>query len=391
MSCIIRVALLLLCSVSSAFSAPQFLTISDIHYGAENIAKDGQDTGDEFLAVTLKRFGELTKKADFILHLGDLPTHSLFVTAKKEEYETVVFQGLLEANLNKKPMFYITGNNDSLLGNYQPFSSNNKSPLNFALGWSGACAYCDGLIIDDTHMHQDGYYSSYVIPNNKDIILIALNSVQWTKPPIYLPKYPNQHKDALVQLFWLEQQLKKHHARQLLLAMHIPPGVAYNGSPFWHEIYLDRFLKLLDKYHHSYDQITLIFSHSHMEEFRKIKLSDTTSIYAFSTPGISRAHHNNPGMKIFSLDNEMKIRNFTTYFTPDLYEWGDDQYSATNTPEAIFPNCQNETLSECLETHSPEQVCHDLEEGLFYGVKSTRVPYQGCINTYQVNKSVTLD
>ncbi|HIG0430806.1 TPA: Dot/Icm T4SS effector LegS1 [Legionella pneumophila] len=385
MDFIIRVVLLLTGLVSLAFPAPKFLTISDIHYGAENIAKDGQDTGKEFLDVTFKRFEELSQKVDFILHLGDLPTHSLFSTSKKEEYEQVVFHGLYEANPGQKPMFYITGNNDSLLGNYQPFSSDNKSPLNLALDWDGACAHCDGLIIDDTHMRKDGYYSSYVIPNNKEIILIALNSVQWTKTPVFLPKYPNQQRDAFVQLFWLEQQLKNHRAKQLLLAMHVPPGTAYNGNRFWHDIYLDRFLTLLDKYHQSYDQITILFSHSHMEEFRKVKLSDGSTIYAFSTPGISRAHHNNPGMKVFDLDKQMRVRNFTTYFTSDLYEWGNEHYQAMNTPDAIFPNCQNKTIPQCLDTLSPEQVCNNLEAGLFYGVKSTRVPYQGCIKTYQIN------
>ncbi|KGP64236.1 metallophosphatase [Legionella norrlandica] len=385
MSCILKVAMLLLCFVSLAFSAPQFLTISDIHYGAENTEKDGQDTGNEFLAVTLKRLEELTQKVDFILYLGDLPTHSLFSTIKKEEYEKVVFHGLYEADQGKKPMFYVTGNNDSLLGNYQPFSSNGKSPLSFASDWTGACAYCDELIIDATPMYQHGYYSSYVIPNNKDIILIALNSVQWTKTPILLPKYPNQKKDAFMQLSWLEQQLKNHHAKQLLLAMHVPPGTAYNGTSFWHEIYLDSFLKLLDKYHHSYDQITLLFSHSHMEEFRKIKLSDGTNIYAYSTPGISRVHHNNPGMKIFTLDKKMRIRNFITYFTSDLYEWGNECYQAMSAPDAIFPKCQNQTMSQCLGALSSEQVCDNLEHGLFYGVKSTHVPDQACRKTYQVN------
>ena len=95
-----------------------------------------------------------------------------------------------------KPMFYITGNNDSLAGNYQPFELEGKSPLNFAQDWTGACVHCKGLIIDGTHMHHSGYYSSYVMPHNKDIILIALNSTQWVQTPMLAARYPNQDKDA---------------------------------------------------------------------------------------------------------------------------------------------------------------------------------------------------
>src|SRR5687768_7808669 len=116
----IRVMLVLLCITHTAFAATSFLTISDIHYGSENIEKDGNDTSTDFLNSTLNRVNELSKKVAFILYLGDLPTHSVFATAKKEEYERAVFRGLYEADQNLKPMFYITGNNDSLTGNYQP-------------------------------------------------------------------------------------------------------------------------------------------------------------------------------------------------------------------------------------------------------------------------------
>lgn len=381
----IRVILVLLCITHTAFAAPMFLTISDIHYGSENIEKDGNDTSTEFLNSTLNRVKELSKKVDFILYLGDLPTHSLFVTTKKEEYEKAVFHGLYEADQSLKPMFYITGNNDSLTGNYQPFEIDGKSPLNFATDWKGACTHCDGLIIEDTHMRRDGYYSSYVIPNNKEIILIALNTVQWTKIPFYIPQYPNQQRDAYTQLFWLEQQLKSHQAKQLLIAMHVPPGTAYNGVSFWHAPYLKQFIQLLDQYHHRYEQITILASHTHMDEFRKIHLSDGTNIYDYSTPGVSRVHHNNPGLKVFNLDNNFQIKDFITYYTTDLNEWGSEYYHAKGTPEAIFPHCQMTSLAQCLDSLSREQVCDSMEQGLFYGVKSPRIRNQECFKTYQVN------
>ncbi|WP_348645843.1 metallophosphoesterase [Legionella maioricensis] len=382
----LQVVLLILCLFSSAFASPiRFLTVSDIHYGSENSSKEGMDTGDEFLEITLNEFKKLSNDVDFILFLGDIPTHSLFVTPKKEKFERTVFHGLYEADQSSKPMFYITGNNDSLFGNYQPFELDGKSPLTFATDWTGACIHCDGLIIDDSHMRSDGYYSSYVIPDNKDILLIALNSTQWAKMPILLPKYPNQDRDASAQLVWLEEQLKNHHAKQLLIGMHIPPGYSYNGNLFLQERYIQSLINLLEKYHSSYDQVTLLTGHTHMDELRKIHLKDNSNLYVYSTPSIGRNHYNNPGMKIFTLDKQLAIKNYTTYYTTNLHGWGQEQYQALGASEAIFPNCSDKTLSQCLDGLSDQQTCNFLEQDLFYGVKSSHVPLNVCHTTYRVN------
>jgi predicted phosphodiesterase len=381
---ILRVVLFAFCFSSLAYSSTNALLISDIHYGMNNTSADGQDTGNEFLEISLNKLTELSRKADFILNLGDIPTHSLFLSPQKEEFEQKVFRGLFLANQSAKPMFYIPGNNDSLSGNYQPFEVDGKSPLTNALDWDGACVHCEGLVIDKSHMYDGGYYSSYVTPKNKNIILIALNTVQMAKRPIILPKYPNQERDAMTQLFWLEHQLKTNHAKQLIIAMHIPPGFVFNGKHFWHEMYVKRFLDILNKHHHSYDQITLLVSHTHMEEFRKIQLNDGTTIYAYSAPSVSRAHHNNPAMKLLEINNQHKVKDFTTYYTTDNHSWSNEQYHALGHSESIFPGCSKEHLAECLDALSPEQVCSSLEQGMYYSVKSPRVAYQGCINTFQV-------
>lgn len=378
-----KIILLIFCFLHSVYAAPSFLTISDIHYGSNNLSRDGEDTGPEFMKITMREFEKLSKKVDFILCLGDLPTHFLFNSPKKGEFEKTVFDELYENDKELKPIFYLAGNNDSLLGNYQPFESNDVSPLNFATDWDGACAHCKGLIIDDRHMHHDGYYSSYVIPGNKKIILIALNATQWTKTPI-LAKYPNQEHDALIQLAWLNQQLKKHHAKQLLIAMHEPPGMSYRGEPMWHKPYLQEFIRILSNNKKSYGEITLLTSHTHMDELRKIHLDDGSNIYAYSTPAISRIHHNYPGMKIFSMNNQLKIKNYTTYYTSDLNSWKKQQYQALNSPRAIFPHCRHQTLSQCLSKLNTEQVCSSLDKGLFYGVKSPKVPHHECDTIYQV-------
>ncbi len=385
---ICKIILITLVLINAVYATPQFLTLSDIHYGSKNTANEGQDTGPEFLKITLDKIKELSQDVDFILFLGDIPTHSL-LNDQKTKYEKIVFQGLYQSDVAAKPLFYIAGNNDSLQGNYQPFEFNGISPLTYATNWNGACAYCDGLVIDGNHMTHHGYYSSYVIPQNKDIILIALNATQWTKIPwlkrIFFTPYAHQEQDALEQLVWLEQQLKNNSAKQLLIAMHEPPGESYLGASIWYTQYTERFIKILAQYQPRYEQITLISSHTHMDEFRKIHLDNGVNIYSYSTPSISRNHHNNPGMKIFSLNQDLKIKNFTTYYTSFLHKWNNQQYHALGNTDAIFPDCQQEILAQCMDKLSVNQVCDALDRGLFYGVKSPKVPDAACRKTYPVN------
>ena len=374
--------LILLITLQSAHADIRFLSISDIHYGDNIETKDGRDTNQILLKKALNKFSQLVNNVDFVLTLGDLPTHSLFYSEKKQRYLKTVFHGLYQANKSNKPMFYITGNNDSLQSNALPFSCKGESPLNLASDWQGACVYCEGLIIDGTHLKDKGYYSSYVLRGNKDIVLIALNSIQFMKLPFYMPQYPHQNKDALQQLHWLEIQLKKHPAKQLLIAMHTPPGMDYEGKALWHEAYLTAFINLLNHTHQQYQQINLLTSHTHMDDIRKIQLKDGSNIYAHATPSVSPIHHNYPAMKVFDLNAELQLTDYVTYYTTNYSDWGNDHYSARKN---IFPQCKSTTLATCLTTYSNNTVCKVFRDGQFYGVKSPRVDSSVCKITYPGN------
>ena len=373
--------LIIVLLIQPSYANVRFLSISDIHYGSNNTPGDGHDTDKILLSTALKKFSHLAEQVDFIITLGDFPTHLLGYSSKKEEYIKTIFHDLYQADKAAKPLFYISGNNDPLQGNYQPFSWNGTSLLTFANDWQGACAHCEGLIIDGTHMFTDGYYSSYVLADNKDIILIVLNSIQFTHSPFFIPNYPHQDRDAAEQLQWLGMQLKEHHAKQLLIAMHVPPGRDYKGRSYWYEAYLQQFIHLLNLAYPQYEQITLLTSHSHMDDIRKIHLENGMSIYAYATPSISRIHHNNPAMKIFDLDADMKLQNYTTYYTTTDAQWGDDHYRALH---SIFPQCHSNILATCLDSLSNQSVCKIVKEGLFYGAKSPRVDGSACRFTYPV-------
>jgi len=372
---------------SCVFSSTQFLAISDIHFAENNNSAMGNDVGKELLNSAMAKMRELSSDVDFILVMGDLPAHSLGRQPQKGRYEETVFEGLYQANDQKKPMFYLPGNNDSLKGNYQPFQFNGLSPLKYAKNWDGSCLNCKELLIDSSHMEQGGYYSSYVTRGNKDIILIALNTVQWTRVPFILAGYPEQERDAEEQMQWLEQQLKSHQAKQLLLVMHVPPGASYLGVNFWHRTYMKRFVELLQEHQKSYGEVSLITSHTHRDEFRKISLKNKSDIYAYSVPSISRVYLNNPGIKVFELGSEFKLINFTTYYTLNNLHWGSLHYKAAGNSTAILPECKKSSLAACLNRLSKHQVCNHLNHGMFYGVKSLVVSRQdkSCGVVYNVS------
>lgn len=375
-----------LCSTYTLASS-HFLTLSDIHYGKDNRPGNGHDTGDMLWSSALGKFKELTTQIDFIILLGNLPTHSIFESStKKGDYEAKIFHDLYKADSHYKPMFYVAGNNDSLAGNYQPFLFNGRSPLDYAPDWQGACVYCDGLILDKSAMYQGGYYSTYVMPNNKDIILIALNATQFTGIPFWLPAYLNQDLDANQQLEWLETQFNRHHAKQLLIAMHEPPGVDYQDKPIWKENYLKTFIYLLNKYQDHYQQISLLASHTHYDELRKITLDNSRPIYSYSTPSISRSHYNNPAMKVFHLADDFSIYDFTTYYTTDEAHWDNNYYDAIKSKNNnIFPNCSNLHLAACLDSLSNENVCQLMQEKFIYSVKNQDKRITNCLNSYKIN------
>lgn len=332
-----------------ALAKVSFLTISDIHYSRHNPTGDGHNTGDLFLQITLNQFRKYSHQADFIINLGDMPTHSLGHHPYKKRQIRTVLDGLYHANNHNKPMFYIPGNNDSLQGNYQAFRWKNQSPIDLSKLWQSSCIHCRHLPIDQSHMTSEGYYSTYVLPNNHDIVLIALNSTQFANTPYYYPKHPQQNTVAQRQLAWLEQQLKSLHAKQLLIATHIPPGINYQQKPMWRAKDRRQFVHLLSKYHAHFKQITILSAHTHIDEIRRIHLTDGAHIYDIATPSISRVHHNYPSMKMFYLDDDDRLKNFVTYYTRNERRWGNEFYQALGTTHAIFPQCsQQKTLVNCL-------------------------------------------
>ena len=359
-----------------------FLTISDIHYGQENHRIEGQDTDPPLLSLAMKKMQQLSRSVDFIITLGDFPTHLLGYSSKRAGYIKTVFHTLSQADSAGKPLFFVTGNNDSLQGNYQSFFWKGHSVLSLAPDWKNACIHCDTLLVDPSHLWQEGYYSSYVRHGDKNILLIVLNSSQFANPPFWIPKYPNQRRAARAQLHWFAEQLATHHAKQLLIALHIPPGHDHKGRLTWQAPFQKEFIHLLRQASPRYGEISLLTAHTHMDDIRKIQLDHQHALYAYATPSISPIHHNHSAMKIFTLNKNDQITNYTTYYTPSPTHWGTQHYQAR---ADLFPTCHAPSLAACLDALSPPAVCEIFKAGLFYGAKSPRVDASVCRFTYVVN------
>lgn len=378
------IASVLICA--TAIASKNFLAIADIHYGDKNSSMMGHDTGDTLWAQALITFKQLSPSVDFILMLGDLPTHGANDPIQKSKFEQRIFNDLYQADTAHKPMFYITGNNDSLAGNYQKFSKNGRSPLNNAHLWQGACAYCQDLIIDNSHMYRDGYYSSYVIPGNDQIILIAINANLFVHRGFFFSYDLTQKQDADTEIKWIANQLQQHHAKQLLVAMHEEMGVDYHNNPVWQADYANQLITLFNRYQHHFQQITLLAAHTHYDELRKLTLANGRAIYSYSTPAISQIHFNNPAMKIFSLNQAYRISDFTTYYTKNSSYWTGNSYSAikkTNTP--VFSTCNQGDLAYCLDSLTKEQICAFLTSNFIYTVKNTLKQITNCTDSYVIN------
>lgn len=387
-----RLLLACLLFTTVAHADKHFLTLSDIHYGHDNKMGYGHDTNDDVFWVMLNQYWRLLPKSEFVLLLGDLPTHLGMESSERAKDEYVVFQYLYHPDSHHtvtQPVFYVPGNNDPLTGDYQRFEKHGQSPLTVAAsaGWTGPCINCEGQIIDDSGLAHGGYYSAYPMKDDPNTVLIALNTTMFMKKQHY-PEYEHQSSAAKAQLDWLEGQLQQINTKHLLIAMHEPPGKSSSGKSFWKSEYKDRFIDLLTKYQPKGQRVSLFTSHTHFDEIRKIELSTGNTIYGYSTPSISMAHDNNPGMKLYSFDDGYGLSNFTTYYTtPDDIKnksWGHKRYSAMNDDDSIFPGCHDLRVGECISRKSVN-ICKAFDAGNYHGVKSPEMGSFDCDEVLHVN------
>jgi alkaline phosphatase D len=153
----------------------------------------------------------------------------------------------------------------------------------------------------------------------------------------------------------------------------------------WRTESLHAFISLLARYHSRFPYVSLFTSHTHMDDLRQIKLPDGTKLYAYATPSISRIHHNHASFKQFELNTKLELEDYTTFYSQTDTPWEEKNYSAINGPEHVFQGCEGQALTHCLDSLSEEASCNALQQGAYYGSKSTEVDGSVCRFTYPVN------
>lgn len=258
-------------------------------------------------------------KPQFILLLGDIVGHEPKAVNTVRDDELAVF-GLLKKTFQNIPIFYVFGNNDSFVRNYNLFTKYNakktkkESPYIAAMasGWNNGFLSTGVRChhnIKDKSFHRpclitenaiDGYYAAYI---NTNFRLITLNSVLFFVDQKDAVTKQKSHEE----LAWLKQQLQEaqKHNETALIAFHIPIGNnILDHIPFWRASCTKKFLKIINEYK---DNIAgIIAAHTHMDELKVLQEqkqqtdgtvnTQNTSLMLF-TAGLSTSHSNLPGIK----------------------------------------------------------------------------------------------
>ncbi len=331
--------------VSNAYAASTlpFLVITDIHLNTDKstmqIMPNGYKPSNDLDLKTYQHLiGETSKaikdkeitKPQFILLLGDLVGHE--VAGQKvnriefvKQNQLSVFRTLKQSFPNT-PIISVFGNNDAYDQNYGNYSYNDPKTdqtysiyramqkVGFADGFLSSGNVCSNqhiypCLIKDRENAKEGYA---VIKLQQKLDLVILNSVMFSNER---PLTEVSQSAIMSQLIFLKNTLEQAQSNddKVMIAMHIPVGKnIYDGSYFWHEKITQLFLDTIRPY--ASLVIGILNGHTHMEEFKKVKLDDHV-IGEYTTAGLSTSHGNLPSIKLFSLqkDKQWQLHDYQAY------------------------------------------------------------------------------
>jgi sphingomyelin phosphodiesterase acid-like 3 len=327
-----------------------FIAVSDIHLDTSNAATW------EAAAKTITQIAQGkngSSKPSFILYLGDLPVHSdprsSAQVANAMNEAGIALKGLRgiaeQANI---PLLYLPGNNDSYTGDYHYFDTvlfkkdNTGADRWPVIPGKQLISHGQDPYIGDQSLLQLGCYTAFPLGKTVPLKVIALNTVmfsaQSTDSVGMAYNYCNEHpelrqQDVNLEIRWLFQQLQDVYGtnQQVLIAMHIPPGIdGYTGANslniggklMWDSTLKyngikveDFFVALIDTYKDNI--IGLIGGHTHLDGIRIVQVQNNAPIMPYiSVPAISADHGNNSSFKVVEFDPSQKfaLTNFTTYY-----------------------------------------------------------------------------
>lgn len=368
-----------------------------------------QDTDYLLLKSTLTELKILSQqqKPTFILVLGDFLAHKFPEQYKKYSgdesiagYQTFVkktFQYLTNKLNQAVPttnIYPILGNNDSYSKNYDvdpkgPFLQDSADVFATLIkNKNNQQKFCH-------EFPNGGYYAVTLAKNQR---LIVLNTVLFSA----MHSTRAMQKAANEQLIWLEVQLAiaKQKKQNVLLALHIPPGIdiyldikmrfdiiRYFWHPlFWQTTYNEKFLFLLQRY--STNIVGILPAHIHNDAFQLIANKDLKTFIPVSfVPSISPIYGNNPGLKVFSYNAQtLQLINFYTYFYPFNEKRSADWQQEYNFNAVYQPDCKQCSLVGGMLRLTKDNIVVDSYKK-YYAVsrnaqpittQHTWVPYYWC-------------
>jgi sphingomyelin phosphodiesterase acid-like 3 len=355
---------------SAQAHAGRFLLISDIHFDPF----EDSDLFGQLDAQPVERWTELLGKAlplvfnargtdsnyallksslddaqrrnpdpDFILFPGDLLAHEwqrkydgvakkshLADPASYRSFTAKVIQFLAGEFRRRYPQTAILptlGNDDSYLGDYM-ITPNGPFLTMFADVWAPLLRAEDQTASFQASFRRLGCFTIR-LPHMKSHRLVVLNSV------LFSVNYENAlgastETPGHDQLQWLDATLQKASAAEedVWLLMHIPAGInSYNsagtapsGGPpatFWQPELTSRFLQLVSRY--ATTLRTGFVGHTHMDDFRVIRVDGKPSLFCKIAPAVSPIFGNNPGYQIYQYDRrDGTVQNYQTYYLSNL-------------------------------------------------------------------------
>lgn len=331
-------------AIAAAAATPgTFLALSDIHFvGTSGVTcyQPGDETDSALwnaAQIEAKQVIQAEKPA-FAIYLGDLPSHC---SGHPDSEFTIALDGLANIAGTGTKLIYVPGNNDSLAGDYGPFTATGGTPLDSSTAWGGKPVLNarPGDMIDVSNLAM-GYYAVYAVQATATapaLRVLALNTNIFTAR--YDRNVPTYQGEVNAELEWLNAQLRAARAKgeKVIIAMHVPPGTdGYGGATMWNSgltytgsdpdltagWWVQRaFLEMVAAYRP--EIVGVLSAHTHYNGIRRLRdcsrklpLLGAFTELDVSIPSITTDHRNNPSMKLFSYDGAFEWTENVTYYAP---------------------------------------------------------------------------
>ena len=344
------------------------IMLSDIHLSPHQKMKMPYSPSKKGTDLDLLSFDSLIKKISAmpfneqaIWVLGDNIGHHVGLKERRHVLETVYrrFDEL------KTPAFFIHGNNDSLAGNYQAFSSHLGSPYDVALDvlpqhnsgftTSADIQFCkqsneDVFPCIYSESKSEGHFTTQLKPG---LTLIALNSVVFNGDHFF-----NDQSGAEAAFKWLEEQLQQAttQSHAVIIAMHIPPTFNLHKKLFHfrqkgmlNSIYQNRFINILKKSQQkdALNLLAIVAGHTHHDELHIIHLGNAlnANLPVIVNPALSTLHGNAPAFQTLCFNKKHEGWQLSQI---DAYHIEDEALSFNRYKRIVLDTCEKNHMTTCF-------------------------------------------